>query len=114
MVVYDRELCSKSSITADMAFRKDLNLQGCTKVSTRTSTLFARSVNIHPLVCRRGLSHDVSQTQSKYMGATPPSLPAMKSAGLQDGLRVCGAGCKRLGTRKCDWACRYSENGSRS
>ena len=75
MLVYDRELCSKSSITADTAFRKDLTLQGCTKVSTRTSTLFARSVNIHPSVCRRGLSHDVSQTQSKYMGATPLSYP---------------------------------------
>src|SRR4051812_40606637 len=108
MVVYDRELCSKSSITADMAFRKDLTLQGCTKVSTRTSTLFARSVNIHPSVCRRGLSHDVSQTQSKHMGATPLSRTATKSAGLRDGLRVCVNGCKRLGTQ--NWACRYREN----
>src|SRR3954463_8263618 len=107
-------MCSKSSITADTASRKYLTLQGCTKVSTRTSTLFARSVNIHPSVCRRGLSHDVSQTQSKYMGATPTKLPATKSAGLRDGLRVCVDGCKRLGTRKCDWACRYSENVSRS
>src|SRR4051812_39308142 len=93
-------LCSKSSITADTASRKDLTLQGCTKVSTRSSTLFARSVNIHPSVCRRGLSHDVSQTQSKYMGGHPTKLPATKSAGLRDGLRVCVDGCKRLGTRK--------------
>src|SRR3954467_4712834 len=100
MDVYDQELCSKSSITADTAFRKDLTLQGCTKVSTRTSTLFARSVNIHPSVCRRGLSHDVSQTQSKHGGATPLSLPATKSAGLRDGLRVCDSGCKQQGVQK--------------
>src|SRR3954464_12524472 len=60
-----------------------------------------RSQNIHPTVCRRGFGHDVSQTQSKH-GGHPTKLPATKSAGLRDGLRVCGAGCKRLGTRKCD------------
>ena len=36
-------LCSKSSITADTASRKDLTLQGCTKVSTRTYTLVVGS-----------------------------------------------------------------------
>src|SRR3954468_6727948 len=34
-----------------------------------------RSQNIHPTVCRRGFGHDVSQTQSKHMGATPLSYP---------------------------------------
>src|SRR3954470_14322922 len=63
-------LCSKSSITADTASRKDLTLQGCTKVSTGTSTLFARSVNIHPSVCRRGLSHDVPRHKASTWG--PP------------------------------------------
>src|SRR3954466_4210377 len=95
MVVYDQALCSKSSITADTASRKDLTLQGCTKVSTSTSTLFARSINIHPSVCRRGLSHDVPRPKASTGGATPLSTPATKSAGLRDGLRVCDSGCKR-------------------
>src|SRR3954467_7469697 len=68
MVVYDQALCSKSSITADTASRKDLTLQGCTKVSTRTSTLFGSSVNIHPSVCRRGLSHDVPRPKASTGG----------------------------------------------
>src|SRR3954463_3652464 len=67
-----------SSITADTASRKDLTLQGCTKVSTSTSTLFARSINIHPSVCRRGLSHDVPRPKAST-GATPPSRHPQRS-----------------------------------
>src|SRR3954468_5000099 len=95
MVVYDQALCSKSSITADTASRKDLTLQGCTKVSTSTSTLFARSVNIHPSVCRRGLSHDVPRPKASTGGHPTKSTPATKSAGLRDGLGVWVDGCER-------------------
>src|SRR4051812_17619477 len=95
MVVYDQALCSKSSITADTASRKDLTLQGCTKVSTGTSTLFARSVNIHPSVCQRGLSHDVPRPKASTWGPPHQVEPATKSAGLRDGLRVWVDGCER-------------------
>src|SRR3954466_15089501 len=95
MVVYDQALCSNSSITADTASRKDLTLQGCTKVSTGTSTLFARSVNIHPSVCRRGLGHDVPRHKASTGGHPTESTPATESAGLRDGLRVCVDGSMR-------------------
>src|SRR3954467_12638145 len=95
MVFYDQELCSKSSITADTASRKDLTLQGCTKVSTSTSTLFARSINIHPSVCRRGLSHDFPRPKASTGGHPTKSIPATKSAGLRGGLRVCDSGSMR-------------------
>src|SRR3954464_11154210 len=69
-----------------------------------------RSQHIHPTVCRRGFRHDVSQTQSKHMGASPLSYPQRSRPVSETDPEVCNNGCKRLGTRKCDWACRYREN----
>src|SRR3954469_18929195 len=118
MVVYDQELCSKSSITADTASRKDLTLQGCTKVSTRTYTLVVRSgrykITKHT---PNGMSTGFRTRRFPYPkqahGGHPTKLPVTKSADLRDGPRVCDDGYKRLGTRKCDWACRYCENVAR-
>ena len=68
-------LCSKSSITADTASRKDLTLQGCTKVSTCTYTLVVRSgrykITKHtPNGMSTGFRTRRFQTQSKHGG--PP------------------------------------------
>src|SRR3954467_7283892 len=114
MVVYDQELCSKSSITADTASRKDLTLQGCTKVSTRTYTLVVGSgrykITKHtPNGMSTGFRTRRFPDPKQARGATPLSTPATKSAGIRDGLRVCVSGCKRLGTRNSR-ACRYREN----
>jgi hypothetical protein len=38
-VLYDQASVSKSSITVDTAFRKDLTLQGCTTLPTRDDRL---------------------------------------------------------------------------
>src|SRR4051812_16995298 len=94
MVVYDQALCSKSYITADTASRKDLTLQGCTKVSISTSTLFARSINIHPSVCRRGLSHDFPRPKAST-GGHPTKYTRNKVGRSPKRTQGCGAGCKR-------------------
>src|SRR3954471_10844758 len=96
-------------------FQKDFTLQGCTKVSTRTYTLVVRSgrykITKHtPNGMSTGFRTRRFPDPKQAHGGHPTKLPASKSAGLRDGLRVCVDGCKRLGTRKCDWACRYREN----
>src|SRR3954470_22532963 len=114
MVVYDQDLCSKSSITADTASRKDLTLQGCTKVPTRTYTLVVGSgrykITKHtPNGMSTGFRTRRFPDPKQARGATPLSIPATKSACLRDGLRVCASGCKRRGTRNSR-ACRYRDN----
>src|SRR4051812_18420952 len=80
IVVYDRQLCSKSSITADTASRKDLTLQGCTKVSTRTYTLVVRSgrykITKHtPNGMSTGFRTRRFPDPKQARGATPLSYP---------------------------------------
>src|SRR4051812_45843138 len=48
-----------------------------------------------------------SQDSEIFQGATPLSRTRNGVGKLRDGLKVCANGCKRLGTRKCGWACRY-------
>src|SRR3954463_15599099 len=98
MVVYDQDLCSKSSITAHTASRKDLTLHGCTKVSTRTYTLVVRSgrykITKHtPNSMSTGFR--LSQTQSKHMGATPLSYPQRSRPVSETDPEVWDNGCKR-------------------
>src|SRR4051812_174063 len=79
-IVYDRELCSKSSITADTASRKDLTLQGCTKVLTRTYTLVVESgrykITKHtPNGMSTGFQTRRFLDPKQARGATPLSYP---------------------------------------
>src|SRR3954467_8556686 len=99
MVVYDQELCSKSSITADTASRKDLTLQGCTKVSTRTYTLVVRSgrykITKHtPNGMSTGFQTQSFPDPKQAHGGHPTKLPVTKLAGLRDRPRVCVDGYK--------------------
>src|SRR4051812_807480 len=82
---YDRELCSKSSITAETASRKDLTLQGCTKVSTRTYALVDRSgrykIKKHtPNGMSTGFRTRSFLDPKQAHGGYPTKIPATKSA----------------------------------
>src|SRR3954468_18341002 len=73
-------MCSKSSITADTASRKDLTLQGCTKVPTRTYTLVVRSgrykITKHtPNSMSTGFQARCFPDPKQARGATPLSYP---------------------------------------
>src|SRR3954466_1633358 len=94
-------LCSKSSITADTAFRK-FYPAGCTNSNTR-------SINLGKTKSKPNEAFTTEQSQDSeiFQGATPLSRSRNGVSKLRDGLKVCDNGCKRLGTRKCGWACRY-------
>jgi hypothetical protein len=55
-VLYDQASVSKSSITVDTAFQKDLTLQGCTTLPTRVDRLLAPYVTHFPWCAGRGWS----------------------------------------------------------
>src|SRR4051812_40428982 len=80
-----KKLCSKSSITADTASRKDLTLQGCNKVSTRTYTLVVRSgrykITKHTQRYVDGVSDTTFPRPKASTGGHPTKLPATKLAG---------------------------------
>src|SRR3954467_8853599 len=98
------KLCSKSSITADTAFRKFYPAG----VHKRQHTLDQPRKN--QIKTQRGL-HDKAITRSRNVsGGHPLSRPRNGVGKLRGGLKVCDNGCKRLGTRKCGWACRYRVN----
>src|SRR3954465_6922645 len=87
-------LCSKSSISADTAFRK-FNPAGVTKKQPPLN---------HPrknqIKTQRGL-HDKAITRFRNIsGGHPLSRSRNGVSKLRDGLKVCVNGCKRLGTRK--------------
>src|SRR3954470_20863083 len=100
-------LCSKSYITADTAFRKFYPIGG-TNSNTRTINLGKNQMKT-----QRGITTEHSQDSYLISGGHPTKLPATKLAGSETDPEVCDNGCKRLGTRKCDWACRYRENVAR-
>src|SRR4051812_41688846 len=94
-------LCSKSSITPDTAFRKFLPGRGA-PIATHT-----RSTSENQIKTQRGL-HDKAITGFRNIsGGHPLEYTRNEVSKLRDGLKVCYNGCKRLGTRKCGWACRY-------
>ena len=93
-------LCSKLSITADMAFRK-VYPAGGTNSNTRTINLEQN---------QRGITTEHSQDSYLISGGHPTKQPATKLAGSEMDPEVCVNGCKRPGTQKCDWACRYRIN----
>ena len=80
---------SKSSITADTAFQKDLTLQGCTNVPTRTYTQAVKPTRLPVSYCSHSaiMVGEVSDTtvdisRIRYRRATPTKLPVTKSAKL--------------------------------
>ena len=96
-------LCSKSSITADTAFRKFYPAG----VHKQQHTLDQPRKN--QLKTQRGI-HDKAITGFKNIsGGHPTKLPATKLVGSKTDPGFADT-AKRLGTRKCDWACRYREN----
>ena len=97
-------LCSKSSITADTAFRKFYPAGG-TNSNTRTISLGKNQMKT-----QRGITTEQLQDSYKFQGGHPTKQPATKLAGSETDPEVCVNGCKRLGTRKCDWASRYRGN----
>ena len=62
-------LCSKSSITADTAFRKFYPTGG-TNINTRTINLEKNQMKT-----QRGITTEKLQDSYKFQGATPPSYP---------------------------------------
>ena len=97
-------LCSKSSITADTAFRKFYPAGG-TNSNTRTINLGKNQMKT-----QRGITTEQLQDLYNISRGHPTKLPATKLAGSETDPEVCDDGCKRLGTQKCDWACRYRGN----
>src|SRR3954462_3810175 len=97
-------LCSKSSITVDTTFRKFYPAGG-TNSNTRTINLEKNQMKT-----QRGITTDHSQDSYLIPGGHPTKLPATNLAGSETDPEVCANGCKRLGTRKCDCACRCHEN----
>src|SRR3954468_24402422 len=78
---------------------------GCTNSNTR-------SINLGKTKSKPNEAFTTKQSQDSeiFQGATPLSRSRNGVSKLRDGLKVCVNGCKRLGTRKCGWACRYRVN----
>src|SRR3954469_20413666 len=75
---------------------------GCTNSNTH-------SINLGKTKSKPNEAFTTKQSQDSeiFQGATPLSRTRNGVGKLRDGLKVCANGCKRLGTRKCGWACRY-------
>src|SRR3954465_4415808 len=92
-------LCSKSSISADTAFRK-FNPAGVTKKQPPLDQPRKNQIKT-----QRGL-HDKAITRFRNIsGGHPLSRSRNGVSKLRDGLKVCDNGCERLGTP--NGACRH-------
>ena len=94
-------LCSKSSITADTAFRKFYPAGGA-QIATHTRST-SEKPNQNPTRPSRQSNHRIQ----KYFRGPPLKVDPERSRPAPRRTQGCGDGCKRLGTRKCDWGCRY-------
>src|SRR4051812_24956142 len=96
-------MCSKSSITADTTLRKFYPAGGHKYQHTHDQP------QKNQMKTQRGIMAKKSQDSYTILGGPPPKLPATKLVVSETDPEVCVNGCKRLGTQKCDRACRYRE-----
>ena len=82
-------LCSKSSITTDMAFRKFYPAGG-TNSNTRTINLGKNQIKT-----QRGITTEHSQDSYLILGGHPTKQSATKLVGSEMDPEVCENGCKR-------------------
>src|SRR3954466_8942944 len=101
-----KKLCSKSSITADTAFRKFYPAG----VHQYQHTLDQPRKN--QIKTQRGLHEKAITGFRNISGGHPLEYTRNEVSCLRDGPEVWVDGCERLGTQ--NWACRHRENVSRS
>ena len=104
ILVYDRETVLQVVHNREHGFQKVLPCRGA-QIATHTRYA-SEKPNQNPTRQSRQSDHRIQ----KYFRGPPHWATRNEASWLRDGLKVCGAGCKRLGTWKCDWAYLYREN----
>src|SRR4051812_38139439 len=99
MLVYDRETVLQVVHNRGHGFHKYLPCRG-TQIAT-----YARSTSQKP---NKNPTRHHDKAFARFINdfrGHPTKLPAMKLVGFATDRGFCDNGYKRLGTRKCDWAC---------
>ena len=95
MLVYGRDTVLQVVHNRGHGFQKVLTRPGCTNSNTHTIDLGKTKSKPN-----EAFTTKQSQDSEIFQGGNPLEYTRNETGRLRDGLKVCGAGCKRLGTRK--------------